>query len=68
MQIFDFVSIRREENLVDAMSKVDILPQLVDIMETGKIKYKVEQLVKRSLPNYKDGTEFETKDRKLPLS
>lgn len=50
------------------MNKVDILPQPVQTMETGKIKYKLEHSVIKTLSNHKDKTEFKIKDEKLPLS
>ena len=49
--IEDVMWIRRDYNLADAMTKSNILPQLIKVMETGKIEYEIEQSVQRQLDN-----------------
>lgn len=46
--INDVVWIRRDYNLADAMTKYKILPQLVEFLQTGKVRYEVEQSVLRT--------------------
>ena len=40
---------RIEYNLADAVTKYSILPQIVELLQTGTVKYEVEQSVLRTL-------------------
>ena len=39
------------------MTKASILPQLVEVMKTGKIHYEIEQSVERSIDRTKEDTQ-----------
>lgn len=68
-RIIDYVLwIRSEFNLSDTIAKETILPQLVEIMETRKLKHDVTPSVKRAMTKTTDANTFENKDNKLPLS
>ena len=68
--INDVIWIRRDFNLADAMTKYKIQPQLVEFLQTGKVKYEVEQSVLRTdettteneLPKDNQATRKEEKD------
>lgn len=47
--INDVMRIIRDQNLEDSMTKTKILPQLVEKIKTGKIKYEIEQSVNHTL-------------------
>ena len=68
--INDVIWIRRDYNLADAMTKYKIQPQLVEFLQTGKVKYEEEQSVLRTdettteneLPKDNQATRKEEKD------
>ena len=47
--ISDIIWARRDYNLGDAMTKAKIMPLLMEVMKTGKIKYEIEQSVNRTI-------------------
>lgn len=47
--IDDIISSRRTYNLVDANTKASMVPQLDEMMETGKTSHKLEQSLNRTV-------------------
>ena len=46
--ISDIIWIWGDYNLGDAMTKANVMPLLVEVMKTGKIKYEIEQSVNQT--------------------
>lgn len=48
------------------MTKIGILPELVEMMQTRTLEYEVQQSVKRILSGRKGGKQFKRKNKKIP--
>lgn len=63
--IDDSIWIRRKFNLADAMTKPTILPELVELDDTGKLHYEVEQSMKRTTTPVEQGKSTEWANKEI---